>query len=226
MTLDEICDAALARCGEWGSDWTTPRTTMYARIQTRLRQLFQRAGQLRPELVAHRETVAVEGDGTVALDGLEYDLVRLLHVSIASSGDYDADEPVNVVGAADAAAFLPPRVIARMGTLVPVGDDFEDVDEVTLDYVREPELPEAGTDEPEEVPPQHHGLFVVDLTRDLARRAVALDRALKVGIVELLDAEELGLLADFDAYVTGYAPTTSRFTPADPVPAAPATTEG
>lgn len=214
MTLEEIAIAALERCAEFGNEWPSTRSTMYARIDYRQRQLFERLAQGAPDLVSGDEELGMTGDlgNEIDLTALASDVVRIIDVLVTESGEYTEGQRITVVPLADPDAGLAPRVFAQAGLLVGVADDFDSVERVRVRYVRAPESLEDSEDEPDDaIPPVYHRLFVLDLAKSLAQRALALPVETRTGILEAFAAEETELLADFDRYAKNYAPTQARF---------------
>lgn len=199
MTADECFDAAAARCAEFSVKVPGTRTTAYARINRRQQQLFAHVATLEPEVFG-RNQAAVLAAGVYDLANLSPLASRVTYVEILDPGTsgYAVGTKVTVLQVFDPAAEIPPRATLRDAVLEQVGTDLALVTSVRIHYSKQPAVVDAGTDVLEFLE-QFLELLVIDLTKMLVRKSIALDSGegtKGTGFLELLEAEEKDLMAD------------------------------
>lgn len=212
MTAEELTQAALARALEFTDQVPAARSVCYPRLSIRQRQLVAAAAEWNPSYYGRQATLALVA-GAADLTALPEPAERIERVTIADPGTapYAAGREVTIVPVTDAAHHLAPRALLRDYTLQGVDQDLAHVASVTVYYARRAPVLALPDDVPI-LPEPFHELLVLDLAIALARKLFALDPATRTGMIELWQAEEAELLADYEQHVRTFAAAeASRF---------------
>ena len=208
-TTEDLALVAMSRALEFSSEVPTTRSLMWRRLQVRQAQLFAMAAKLNPDYFGALAEGTLDGTLRVDLRDLVGDAIldpagtvqRVEIKNIGTSALVSGDR-VNLVSIDDVDAELAPRMTLRDFVLKGVGTDLTGVTSVCVAYSRVPDVIAAadGT-EIFSLPDQYQELLVVDLTRDLLRKTLALGVEERATAIALVEAEEAPLLADYQAEV-------------------------
>lgn len=219
MTSEEIAVMALSRAIEFSSKVPSARSVAYRRIGVRQQQLYTRAAKLNPEWSGVKATAAtVLWEGLRALDLADLvdtplDLITRIEVTAPGTSALLAGQEINIVTLADPGVADAPRVVVRNRVIQAYNNELDGVDTISVYY---PHIPrsilatEGGV--AVELYPPHDELLVIDLTRHLLQKTIALDAGSRTAAITALDAEETPMLEQFDEHVRRYSDATlSRF---------------
>lgn len=216
VTPEDIVLQALARAMEFSDRVPTTRAVLYRRIGVRQQHLVSLANREAPDYFG----VAVDApltNGTLSLATItnnlaEIEAVHRLEIAEAGTSSYSVGDEVHIVSSQDVEVEFPPRVTLRTFVIRQVGNDLAGVNSLRVYYARRPALlgPADGKT-PLVLPEAFQELLVVDLARELAKKALRIDPDIRQAHIALLDAEEEELLAAYLAHVRGFAATESRF---------------
>jgi hypothetical protein len=201
MLVNDVCDAALARCAEFNARVPSTRSVMARRINARQQQLFAHIADQEPEYFGRSETVALAA-GSYDLSMLDPQAERITYVEIADEGasSYAAGDRVAVVPVMDKDTELAPRCTIRDFILEGVSGDLDDVTSVTVHHSKRA----ATITEPSEMtemPDQFDELLVIDLTKHLLTKAPGLDPEMRKFAIGSLETEEREMMGDLDRHL-------------------------
>lgn len=214
MTFEEIRQAALARLMEFTDRAPSGQAVPYRRIAVRQQFLFAEAARANPEYAG---VCAVGGvvNGAADLAQMAPPVKRpeaITLVEVVDGGEtWPAGTRITIVPTEDPDG-IPPRARLRNRVIVGVGDELGNVASIRVHYPYIPEGPapaENGEREVEMAGP-YDELLVIDLTRELMRKALTVAPDDRLAVVNLLNEEEAPLLAAWLAHAAGYAPIEAR----------------
>lgn len=217
MTAEQIAVLALSRAMEHSNQVPATRSLMYHRIGQRQQELFALAAREAPDYFGTYATSPLDGNGEIDLLDVADPVPALERIHLIEVSDPGAHatlavgDEVSIVPLRDQDAELPPRMTLRNRILSAVGDDLDGVAELKIHYSYVPaSIPATGKATSLELPEQFQDLLVVDLARDLFRRATLLPN--RGALVAMMDAEEAPLLAAFTVHLKAFAgPLKARF---------------
>lgn len=218
MTCEEIALQALARAYEVTQTVPSVRSVMYRRIGVRQQMIMLAAAKTNPDFYGTSATGDLD-DGALDFADLEDTEgagipSAIAKVTIADPGtsDWAANTEVVVVAETDIAAAIPPRATVRDRVLRGVEDELDGVTSLTIFYAREgPVYDGTSRDVAVELANPWSELLVMDLARMLIAKSPASQSPQGAIVLKALDDEEQGMMADFLAYVSDYAPMVERF---------------
>lgn len=219
QTFEQIRRAALARLAEFSDKFPHGTEVPFRRIGIRQQQLFAEAARLNHEYAGECAIGTLE-DGAIDLREITApvavpEIITLIRVNELAP-DYDGDtlevgQEVSVVAIDDPDGLFP-RATLRNGVLKGYEAELDDVVSVEIFFPSRPEptaSDEDGTREVE-IPDPHSELLVLDLAKDLCRKALDLGTD-RTAILALLGEEESGFLDAYRDHVRDYAPIRARF---------------
>lgn len=220
MTLQEIVIQALARAADMNLQVPSAKSVMWRRISLRQQELFSRAAKINPDWsgVSAIAPLAPWAGGAPALDLSDLidpaegaDLISRIEIADKGASVYVAAQEVNIVSLVDQNIADPPRVIIRNRIVQAVGADLAGVLSLKVFYSRIP-LAMDTADCLVDVPMPHDELLVIDLTKWMAKKTIALSVETRTAIIASLDGEEKEALDNFDGYVARFSDATvARF---------------
>jgi hypothetical protein len=207
MLVEDICNAALARCAEFNARVPSTRSVMARRINARQQQLFSHIADQEPEYFGRTEEVILAANG-YDLSLLSPQAERVTHVEIADEGTstYTAGDKVSVVPIMDQGTELPPRCTIRDFLLEGVTDapsgvnDLDGVTSLTVHHSKRAATID-DTAQTSEMPDQFDELLVIDLAKHLMRKAPGVDADLRKLALSSFEAEEEELMGDLDRHL-------------------------
>lgn len=204
MTGDEIIEAALARCAEFGSNIPSGKLVDLNRMRSRQYQLFARMAQVNADYVGLDAILALT-TGSCDTGDLDPLPMRIWYVEVADPGTstLTAGDKVAIVPVDDQRTDVPPRVTLRNGILAQVDDDLDGVASLQIFYAKQPAALTTLADTPE-LPVQFHELLVIDLAKTKVRKMLELEQGTRDVILKLFNEEEKELLADLDEHLVNY----------------------
>ncbi len=233
MTYDEVVEAALARTMDWDGEFPSSRLPMFRRVGTRQQQLFSFASKVNPDYYGRCATGDIDANGCLDLRDLAGatapvdQAAGIQYIEVKDAGTHPTLLPgdeVHMVSVADQLnAEVAPRVTVRDFVIRGVGSDLTGVVSLDVFYPRVTDMPLVGEDGTTviELLEQHQELLVIDLTKDLVRKTMGMEVAVKAAIQGILDTEESvaleNYLEDIKAFSIGQkhrfsepAPTATR----------------
>jgi hypothetical protein len=221
VTAEEIAVMALSRAIEFSPKVPSARSVMYRRIGIRQQQLFARAGKVNPEWAGVMSNAPLGPWGGVqAVDLADLitpteaaDLITRIEIGAKGTSAYAVGQEVNPVTLADPNCADAPRVLVRNRIIMAYNRELDGVTSLNVYYSRVP-LAIGPTDGDCQVELQepHVELLVVDLTRHLLQKTIALNAAERQAAIGIFNEEEKELLGLFDQYVARFSDSTqARF---------------
>jgi hypothetical protein len=228
VIAEDIAVMALGRAIEFSTKVPSARSVMYRRIGIRQQQLFVRAAKINPDWAGVMATAPLTAwGGLLALDLADLitpaeaaELISRIEIAAKGTSLYAVGQEVNIVTLADPNCADAPRVIVRNKIIQAYNNELVGVTSLNVYYSRVP-LPIAPTDGDcdVELAEPHVELLVIDLTRHLLQKTIALATTERTAAIAGLDAEEATALSQFDQHVRRYSDATqarfagSRFAP-------------
>jgi hypothetical protein len=228
VIADDIAVMALGRAIEFSPKVPSARSVMYRRIGIRQQQLFIRAAKINPDWAGVMATVPlVPWAGKLAADLADLidpsegaDLITRIEVAGKGTSAYPSGKEINIVTIADPDCADAPRVLVRGKVIQAYNAELTGVTSINVYYSKVP-LPIAATDGAcdVELGEPHVELLVIDLTRHLLQKTIALAPSERQAAIAVLNEEEKDALAQFDEHVRRYSDATvarfggSRFAP-------------
>jgi len=210
MTYDEVVDAALARASSFGHSYPGTRMLLYRRISYCQRQLYAKAAGW------DEDRFGTMGDhtltaGSVDLSAERIEALHRVEILDAGASSYAAGDQVSIIKIADPEAALAPRATFRSGVLAGYGAELDDVTSVRIYYADTPASQTTGA-ATTVIPEPFDELLVVDLARHMMKKAVDVDGGVRTTSAQLLEAEMMEMLGDFQVHVMRQAASAeSRF---------------
>lgn len=219
MTAEEIAVMALARAAEFSQKVPSARSVMYRRIGIRQQQLYARAAKVNPDWAGTMGTAAlVAWNGLRAIDLADLvtssaDLITRIEIYDKGTSALVNGQEVNIVTLADPDAADAPRVIIRDRIVQAYNNELNNVTSLAIHFSKVPlAIAATGGALAVELPEPHVELLVIDLTRHLLQKTIALAASERTAAIGALDAEEAPVLEAFDEHVRSYSDATvARF---------------
>lgn len=219
MTAEQLTVIALARAQEFTGHVPQNRALAYYRIGKRQQELFAMAAKINSEYFGVCASGNLSGgaldltDTTDPVPAIE----QLDRIEVLNPGTHEtlvAGDEINPVPLNDQGIAFPPRVTIRDRVIRAVGTDLDGVTSIRVYYSKVPlALNHEDADTALELPEQFQGLLVVDLARDMVRRAKGIEPVQKAPWIAQLSEEEKPELDSFLEHVQSYATTlNARFT--------------
>ena len=223
MIVEDIAVMALGRAIEFSSKVPSARSVMYRRIGVRQQQLFIRANKINPDWAGVMATAPITlwaGTGVLGLDLRDLiapneaaDLVTRIEIADKGTSTYVNGQEVNIISLADPDCEDAPRVFIRNKVILAYNNELDLITSLNVYYSRIPaKIEPTDGDYDVEIDEPHVELLVVDLTKHLLMKTIALNAGERTAAITALDAEEAPLLTAFDAHVARYSDVTkARF---------------
>ena len=208
MTPAEAVLNAQALCSDYTEQFPASDKAAFLRLDTHQHHLFGDASAWDPEHFGADEALDVQ-TGQVLLPRT---VARVSDVYVEDPGcsKWKAGRRVNIVPANDYHRHMAPRVFIRSLRLVGVEQDIVDVQSVRVYFARYPaKIGLDGTiggheDADMDLPEPWTNLLVIDLARDLIRRAIALEGDMKTRALDRLDEQYETEFKKFEKHVVRY----------------------
>ncbi len=201
MTLEEIAVAALARGMEFSNEVPQTRSVHYRRIRVREQQLFVRASEINPDYFGISTSIAlVAGEADLSTLGTQAERIAGVRINGIGTSSYTTGESVNIVPIDDPNSGLAPRAHIRDYRLIQYAAELALVASVWIDYSKRAATTVDAADEPD-LPEQFQELLVIDDTKAMLRRTIALEPEIKKLAINSLNEEEAEMMDYFDRHV-------------------------
>ena len=215
MKPDQIIDEAEAILSDYGVKYPGTKSVMYSRINQSQKRYFSMAAKADQEFYGLQMDFTL--DVNACADFTQLDETKALPIEqiddfriIESDNPDQVNKRIHVVPLHDAEAHLKPRATFRSNIFAGFGGDLAGVNRVRLYYTRRPRtigrdgLVAAATQQVDvELESPWDFLLVWDLVYDLIRRADAMEKELKKGLLELVLGPNRTLTKEFIAHVAG-----------------------
>lgn len=212
MTVEETIAATLSRTSEFGVKYPGSVSSLIRRLNQRQMEIYALGNQWNPDYFGVCAIANVE-TGMVDLRDIEpplywMDGITKIEIHDAGSSDYEEHETVNVVSLDDLEAAFPPRVTLRDMLVQQAHEDLEGVVSLEFHYPKSPHqlptAPDTWAAHELELPRQYQELLVIDLAREVFRRAVHLGDA-RTELIKLMNEDEAPLIENFQGHVVRFA---------------------
>lgn len=216
-TYDDIRVAALARSMDWGVTIPGNKSVMWGRIGGRQQELFAFAAGVDPEYYEVQAIGTLDNgavDIALMLTDAVLECVKATRAKVETLIADPSDEApavgdeINLIPASDdPGAYLFPRATIKNKILAQVATDLVDVESIRLFYSYRPNAAAADEDGSTELALESpfDALLEADLARDLARKTVGMDGAVKAAIILGLDEEEKEMMAAFAEHIRTFS---------------------
>ncbi len=187
---------------------------MYRRIGKRQQQLMSMASKVSPDYHGACATGDLDSTGCLDLRDLETaagldqaGVIQRLEVNDPGTSGLPTGTQVHLISRDDLKAAVAPRATLRDRIIRGIEPDLDGVTSIDVYYGRIADMPATAEDgttdlEMHEV---HQELLIIDLTKDLVRKALELSPEAKAAILAILDVEEQAALADYTNDVAAFA---------------------
>lgn len=214
MTYEEVVENVLARTLDFDGQFPSSRRPMYRRIGKRQQQLMSMASKVSPDYHGACATGALDATGCLDLRDLETavgldqaGVIQRFEINDPGTGVFPTGTQVHLVSRDDVKAGIAPRATLRDRIIKGIEPELDGVASIDVYYGRIADMPLAAEDgttllEMHEV---HQELLIIDLTKDLVRKALELSPEAKAAILAILDVEEQAALADYTNDVAAFA---------------------
>jgi hypothetical protein len=219
LTLEEIAVLAMARASEFTDTYPKARSLMYRRIGLRQQQLFAIATDANQDYYGAAASATLDVNKRADLQDIAAPVPtpeQIQRIEVYATDGNPAAPAIGteiaLVPLGDLVAEDPPRATLRDLLFAQVGTDLAHVTDILVYYARVPAsyAPTDGAIEVE-IPAPYDELLVIDLTLDLIRSSRGLDAAIRTEAIQLLTAEESGLVSGWQTHVMHAVVTSSRF---------------
>lgn len=208
MTIEEVIAASLGRTAEFGVGYPASESSLIRRVSQRQMELFAVANQINPDYFGVCATAGVPY-GAADLREMRppvfgADSISRVEIKDPGTSAYLLGQEVHVVSYDDVNSAFPPRVTIRDLIVKQVGTDLAGVGALEVYYPRSP-LP-IPLDNPAyviDLPQQFQELLVLDLAREIFRRALHLGDT-RADLIGLMSEEEAPLMENFLGHVRRY----------------------
>lgn len=214
MTYEEIVENALARTLDFDGQFPSSRRPMYRRIGKRQQQLMSIASKVSPDYHGVCATGDLDANGCLDLRDLataagldEAAAIQRFEVNDPGTGIHPTGTKIHLVSIDDVKAAVAPRATMRDRFIKGIEPDLDGVTSIDVYYARIADMPLATEDGSTtlDMHDQHQELLIIDLTKDLVRKALQIEPESKAAILQILDNEETGALADYATDLSGFA---------------------
>jgi hypothetical protein len=219
LTLEEIAVLAMARASEFTDTYPKARSLMYRRIGLRQQQLFAIATDANQDYYGAAASATLDVNKRADLQDIAAPVPtpeQIQRIEVYATDGNPAAPAIGteiaLVPLGDLVAEDPPRATLRDLLFAQVDTDLAHVTDILIYYARVPAsyAPTDGAIEVE-IPAPYDELLVIDLTLDLIRSSRGLDAAIRTEAIQLLTAEESGLVSGWQTHVMHAVVTSSRF---------------
>lgn len=214
MTYEEVVENALARTLDFDGQFPSSRLPMYRRVGKRQQQLMSMASKVSPDYHGACATGVLDVNGCLDLRDLETatnldqaGVIQRFEISDPGTSVFPTGTQVHLVSRDDVKAGIAPRATLRDRFIKGVALDLDGVVSIDVWYGRIADMPLAAEDGTTdlEMHETHQELLIIDLTKDLVRKALELSPEAKGAILAILETEEQAALADYTNDVAAFA---------------------